>query len=163
MVDNIGQSKAETTVFINLKYNMMNMLGRAIEIAATAHAGQMDKGGKPYILHPLWVMDRVRHLGEDYMIVAVLHDVVEDTDWTIEMLVKEGFNQAVMYALCLLTHDPEKTYDQYIQAIATDKVAKAVKLRDLEHNSKITRLKGLRKKDFDRLEKYHRAYTYLMD
>jgi len=142
---------------------MMNMLGRAIEIAATAHTGQVDKGGRPYILHPLWVMDRVRHLGDDYMIVAVLHDVVEDSDWSFTDLLKEGFNQNVMYALSLLTHDPAVPYDDYIKAIATDPIARAVKLRDLEHNTKITRLKGLRKKDFDRLEKYHRAYTYLMD
>ena len=141
----------------------MNMLGKAIEIAAAAHAGQVDKGGRPYILHPLWVMDKVRHLGDDYMIVAVLHDVVEDSEWSFGDLIKEGFNQNVMYALSLLTHEPAVLYDDYIKAIATDSIAKAVKLRDLEHNTKITRLKGLRKKDFDRLEKYHRAYTYLMD
>jgi (p)ppGpp synthase/HD superfamily hydrolase len=139
------------------------MLGKAIEIAAAAHAGQVDKGGRPYILHPLWVMDKVRHLGDDYMIVAVLHDVVEDSEWSFGDLIKEGFNQNVMYALSLLTHEPAVLYDDYIKAIATDSIAKAVKLRDLEHNTKITRLKGLRKKDFDRLEKYHRAYTYLMD
>lgn len=143
---------------------MTNMLAKAIQIASTAHLNQTDKGGKPYILHPLWVMDRVRHLGEDYMIVAVLHDVVEDSkDWSFVDLSKEGFNQNVMYALSLLTHNPDISYDDYIKAIALDPIAKAVKLRDLEHNSKITRLKGLRKKDFDRLEKYHRAYTYLLD
>jgi (p)ppGpp synthase/HD superfamily hydrolase len=142
---------------------MKSKLARAIEIAATAHANQSDKGGNPYILHPLWVMDRVRHLGEEYMIVAVLHDVVEDTDWTIGDLVKEGFSQNVIYALIMLTHDNESSYDDYIKAISTDPIAKAVKLRDLEHNTKITRLKGLRKKDFDRLEKYHKAYVYLMD
>ena len=142
---------------------MKNMLGKAIEIAATAHSGQVDKGGKPYILHPLWVMDRVRHLGEDYMIVAILHDVMEDSEWTFSDLISEEFNQNVMYALSLLTHDPAVSYDDYNKLIATDPIAKAVKLRDLEHNTKVTRLKGLKKKDFDRLEKYHRAYTYLMD
>lgn len=144
---------------------MKNMLGRAIEIAATAHAGQIDKGGKPYILHPLWVMNKVRHLGDDYMIVAVLHDVIEDTDWTIEMLRDEGFSHASVNALMYLTHGffSSANYDEYIKLIATNPIAKAVKLRDLEHNTKITRLKGLRKKDFDRLEKYHRAYTYLLD
>ena len=142
---------------------MKNMLGRAIEIAASAHAGQVDKGGKAYILHPLWVMDRVRHLGEDYMIVAVLHDVIEDSEWTLTDLIKEGFDPNVRYALSLLTHDPADQYDDYIRKIATDPIAKAVKLCDLEHNTKLTRLKGLRKKDFDRLEKYHRAYTYFID
>ena len=142
---------------------MKSKLARAIEIAASSHSDQFDKGGNPYILHPLWVMDRVRHLGEEYMIVAVLHDVVEDTYWTIGDLVKEGFSQNVINALIMLTHDNESSYDDYIKAISTDPIAKAVKLRDLEHNTKITRLKGLRKKDFDRLEKYHKAYVYLMD
>ena len=144
----------------------MNMLDKAIQIAVQAHAGQLDKGGNPYILHPLWVMNQVRHLGEDYMIVAVLHDVVEDSEnqsETYNKIIKEGFNQNVTYALALVTHDKETPYDDYIKAIATNPIAKAVKLKDLEHNSKITRLKGLRKKDFDRLEKYHRAYIYLMD
>jgi hypothetical protein len=141
------------------------MLAKAIQIAAEAHLNQVDKGGKPYILHPLWVMDRVRHLGEDYMIVAVLHDVVEDSDWTIEKLRDEGFNPKVISALMYLTHGyfSSNNYDEYIRLIATNEIARQVKLRDLEHNSKITRLKGLRKKDFDRLEKYHRAYTYLLD
>ena len=142
----------------------MNMLAKAIQIASTAHLNQVDKGGKPYILHPLWVMDRVRHLGEDYMIVAVLHDVIEDSkDWSIHNLIAEGFNSDICLALSLLTHNPDVFYDDYIKAIAINPIAKAVKLRDLEHNTKITRLKGLRKKDFDRLEKYHRAYTYLLD
>lgn len=142
---------------------MKNMLGRAIEIAVTAHAGQIDKGGRPYILHPLWVMDKVRHLGDDYMIVAVLHDVIEDTDWSIGQLREEGFNNDIIVALSLLTHVVGIPYDHYIKAISTNPIARAVKLRDLEHNTKVTRLKGLRKKDFDRLEKYHRAYTYLID
>jgi (p)ppGpp synthase/HD superfamily hydrolase len=139
------------------------MLGRAIEIAVTAHAGQVDKGGRPYILHPLWVMDRVRHLGDDYMIVAVLHDVIEDTDWSIGQLREEGFSDIIIDALSLLTHIAGIPYDHYIKVLSRNPISKAVKLRDLEHNTKVTRLKGLRKKDFDRLEKYHRAYTYLMD
>ena len=97
------------------------------------------------------------------MIVAILHDVVEDSSWTIEELVRIGFSQDTMYALSLLTHTKGVSYDDYIKVISTDPIAKAVKLRDLEHNTKVTRLKGLRKKDFDRLEKYHRAYTYLLD
>ncbi len=144
-----------------------NMLAKAISIAAEAHENQVDKGGIPYILHPLWVMNKVRHLGEDYMIVAVLHDVVEDADNPAEKYVeimKHGFNQNVMNALSIVTHDKDReTYDNYIKAIALNPIAKAVKLRDLEHNTKITRLKGLRKKDFDRLEKYHKAFVYLKD
>jgi (p)ppGpp synthase/HD superfamily hydrolase len=142
--------------------NMSN-LGRAIEIAVTAHAGQVDKGSRPYILHPLWVMNQVRHLGDEAMIVAVLHDVIEDTDVTLEDLAREGFGINVICALDLLDFR-DKDYDNQIKAIAIDNgLAKAIKLKDLEHNSRITRLKGLRKKDFDRIEKYHKAYTYLMD
>ena len=140
------------------------MLGRAIEIAATAHAGQTDKGGSPYILHPLWVMNRVKHLGEAYMTVAILHDVVEDTEWTFDMLLNEGFSHSITVPLVLLTHDGTmKSYDDYIKDLSSNSIATAVKMADLEHNSSILRLKGLRKKDFDRLEKYHRAYTYLKD
>ena len=139
----------------------MNKLGRAIEIDATSHANQTDRGGSPYILNPLWLMNNIRHLGEEAMIVAVLHDVVEDTNWTIEKLREEGFSIPVLIALDILTHKREDTYDEYIQMISHNELARAVKLKDLEHNSRITRMKGLRKKDFDRLEKYHKAYTYL--
>lgn len=143
----------------------INMLSRAIEIAASAHAGQVDKGNQPYILHPLWVMNKVRHLGEDYMIVAVLHDVIEDTEWNYVMLEEHGFSDKIIDALKLLDKNTWTpcTYDDYIKSIALNPIAKAVKLRDLEHNTKVTRLKGLRKKDFDRIEKYHKAYTYLKD
>lgn len=140
---------------------MKSLLGRAIEIATLAHSGQVDKGGRPYILHPLWVMNKVRHLGDDYMIVGVLHDVVEDSEWTINELRNEGFSDEVTTALYLLTHTKDQSYDDYIKSISLNPLARAVKIRDLEHNTKITRLKGLRKKDFDRMEKYHRAYVYL--
>lgn len=141
----------------------MNMLGKAIEIAVSAHAGQVDKGGKPYILHPLWVMNQVRHLGEDYMIVAVLHDVLEDSDWTKRMLIDEGFDMAIIIAIDILTHKQESNYEKYIQMIFHNQYAKAIKLKDLEHNSRITRIKGLRQKDFDRIAKYHKAYIYLKE
>ena len=139
------------------------MLGRAIEIAVEAHSGQVDKGGKPYILHPLWVMNQVRHLGEDYMITAILHDVLEDSSWSAAALMEEGFTYSVVNSVVILTKLSTTKYDDYIKNVSLDPKAKAVKMKDLEHNTKITRLKGLRKKDFDRLEKYHRAYTYLKD
>jgi len=145
------------------------MLAKAIQIASEAHLNQIDKGGKPYILHPLWVMDKVRHLGEDYMVVAVLHDVIEDTNWTLDNLrivlsACDNYTDNIITALSLLTKVLEdQDYMNYIRNISFNPIAKEVKLRDLEHNTKITRLKGLRKKDFDRLEKYHRAYTYLLD
>lgn len=138
-------------------------LGEAIRIATNAHFGQEDKGGNPYILHPLWVMHKIRHMGAKYMIVAILHDVVEDTSITFEDLIQSGFNFEIIEALKLLTHDNAIPYSEYIAKIALNPIAREVKLRDLEHNSKITRLKGLREKDFDRLAKYQKAYQYLKE
>lgn len=136
------------------------MLDKAIQLASEAHFGETDKQGKPYILHPLWVMNKVRHLGEECMIVAVLHDVVEDTDWTIEKLREVGFNENILYSLELLDMRVGD-YMRNIEMISENEYATQVKLRDLEHNSKITRLKSLRPKDLTRIEKYHEAYTFL--
>lgn len=136
------------------------MLGKAIMIASEAHAGDDDKQGKPYILHPIWVMDKVRHLGEDCMIVAILHDLVEDTPWTIERLREEGFNENILLALELLDMRVGD-YLRNIEMILTNEYATQVKLRDLEHNSKITRLKEVSDKDIKRIQKYHTAYKML--
>lgn len=142
-------------------------LAIAIQLASNVHLGQFDKGGHPYILHPLWVMHKVRHLGEKYMIVAVLHDVIEDTenkDINYDYLKELGFNFEIIEALKLLDHsDTSILYMEYIEKLALNDIARQVKLRDLEHNSKITRLKGLRDKDFERLKKYQIAYNYLKE
>ena len=137
------------------------MLSKAIRIAAIAFEGKFDKGGIPYILHCLHVMNGVSALGEDAMIVGVLHDLIEDTRWTLEDLVKEGFSYTIISAVALLTHNPKEAYVDYIKEIAHNPLARAVKMEDLKHNSDIMRLKGRRKKDFDRLEKYCSAYEYL--
>lgn len=137
------------------------MLSRAISIAAAAFDGKYDKGGSPYILHCLYVMNKVKRLGDDYAIAAVLHDLVEDTHWTIQMLRDEGFNEEILAAISCLTHLDGVSYDDYIKCIANNTIATACKKADLEHNMKASRLKGIRKKDFDRLEKYIRAYAYL--
>lgn len=138
-------------------------LNEAIKIAVLAHSGQLDKGGNPYILHPLWIMHKVRHLGTKYMIVAVLHDVVEDTNINFDSLIESGFNFEIIEALKLLTHTKNVDYHDYITRLASNPISREVKLRDLEHNSKITRLKGLREKDFARLVKYQKAYQYLKE
>lgn len=139
------------------------MLGRAIEIVSSEFSKEVDKSGRPYVLHCIWVMNKVRHLGDDYMISAILHDLIEDTHWTKEMLVEEGFSEEIVCAVELLTHKEGESYDTYIQKLSSNEIAKQVKIRDLEHNSKITRLKGLRTKDIKRLHKYHEAYTYLIN
>lgn len=137
------------------------MLDKAINIAAHVFEGKYDKGGQPYILHCLHVMNVVGPDDHELMSIAVLHDVVEDTEVTFDDLKNDGFSNRVIDALKLLTHKKGTPYEDYIKGIATNDDARKVKLADLRHNSDITRMKGLRKKDFDRLEKYHRAYEYL--
>lgn len=142
------------------------MLAKAIRIAAEAFENKFDKGGQPYILHCLYVMSEMPEDDEDLRCIAVLHDLLEDTDWTEIDLIKAGFNLRIISGIKKLTHYPigsprGQTYDDYIKIIAMNEDARKVKLADLRHNSDIMRMKGLRKKDFDRLEKYHRAYAYL--
>ncbi len=135
-------------------------LAAAIELATEAHKGAFDKGGNPYILHPLHVMNGLM-FDKGLAVIGVLHDVVEDTNITLEDLTEMGFSTRTVGALALLTHLPEDSYDDYIFKIAKNYDAIRVKRKDLEHNSNITRLKGVRKKDIKRLEKYCKAFTYL--
>lgn len=134
-------------------------LARAISIAAVGFEKVFDKAGSPYILHCLRVMDKMDT--DEEKIVAILHDTIEDGVCTLKDLIDEHFGTDVIYALILLTHKERDSYDEYIKKIAGDKLATKVKLADLKDNSDITRLKGLTKKDFDRIEKYHRSYVYL--
>jgi len=139
----------------------MKQLAKAISIAAQGFAEVLDKGGKPYILHCLRVMNSVNQNDEELMSIAVLHDVKEDLGWTDQALYLAGFSTRVVEAIELLTHYPEVPYDDYIKNLSQNPDCVAVKLADLKDNSDITRLKGLRKKDFERLEKYNRAWVYL--
>lgn len=140
-----------------------NLLGTAIAIASCVHESQKDKGGNAYILHPMRIMMRLRTDDEELMQIAILHDVVEDSkgEWTIDRLWGEGFSARVCGALELLTHDHNDSYEEYIKKISTNKDALRVKLEDLRDNSDITRLKGVRQKDFERVIKYNKAYAYL--
>ena len=137
----------------------MTLLERAIEIAVHAHKGQTDKAGTPYILHPLRVMLAMH--AEQEMIVAVLHDVVEDTDWTIESLHDEGFSKEVLQAIACVSRKEEESYDQFITRIERNPLARTVKIADLEDNLKIGRLSFLTEKDFNRLKKYQEALKQL--
>ena len=136
-------------------------LERAIEIAAATHAGQTDKGGAPYILHPLRVMLRVAPGAQQ--IVAVLHDVVEDSDGkvTFDDLVREGFPPEVIHGLRAVTKIDGETYEDFIARAALDPVGKAVKLADLAENSDLSRIGTPTQKDLERVEKYRRAIGYL--
>lgn len=138
----------------------MSKLALAISITAKAFEKTTDKGGHPYILHCLFVMDNTPG-DECTKCAAVMHDLIEDTDITLTDLTHLGFSDKMIGLLHLLTHNPQTDYWEYIKAIAVNKDAVNIKMADLRHNSDVTRLKDLRKKDFDRLEKYCRAYTYL--
>jgi len=138
----------------------MEKLALAISITAKAFEKTLDKGGQPYILHCLRVMNNVQG-DECVKCASVMHDLVEDTDWTFEQLTALGFSDKTIGLLHLLTHQRETSYDDYIKAISVSKEATEIKKKDLEDNCNLTRIKGLRKKDFDRVEKYHRAYIYL--
>ena len=135
-------------------------LERAIEIAARTHAGQVDKGGAPYILHPLRVMLRVAPGAQQ--IVAVLHDVVEDSEVTFEDLAREGFAAEVIAGLRAVTKIEGESYEDFVARAALDPVGKAVKLADLMENSDLSRIAEPSQKDMERVEKYGRAIEYLM-
>ncbi len=135
------------------------MLEKAIAIAVQAHAGQTDKAGMPYILHPLRVMMKMTSVTE--MIVAVLHDVVEDSEWTIEQLRAEGFAEDVLAALDLLTKRTGEVYEAFIQRAKAHPLSCAVKLADLEDNMNAKRLRNVTEEDRERLEKYRRAWKDL--
>ena len=138
----------------------MSTLERAIEIATEAHRGQLDKAGNDYINHPLRVMAAGKT--PDEKIVGVLHDVVEDTDWTFEKLAAEGFSTEVIEALrCVTKLSESEPYDHFIARIRTNPLAVAVKLNDLSDNMDIRRLPYLSDKDVKRLKKYLKAYKQL--
>ncbi|AVX89824.1 HD domain-containing protein [Pseudomonas sp. VE 196-7] len=134
---------------------MTQTLERAIAIAATAHAGQVDKGGAPYILHPLKVMLRMDSLEE--RIVAVLHDVVEDCDISLDDLRKEGFSEAVLSAIESVTKVPGESYEDFVERAAQNPIGRVVKLADLEENSDLSRIASPSWEDLERVEKYRRA------
>jgi len=137
------------------------MLGYAISIAAKAHEGQKDKGGFAYILHPLRVMNSLNSTDKDLCSIAVMHDVVEDSDITLEDIKGYGFSIRVQTALRALTHLKGETYQEYIERCYCNSDARLVKMADLRDNSDITRLKGITSKDLNRMEKYHKAYMFL--
>ena len=134
---------------------MTQTLERAIAIAAAAHAGQLDKGGAPYILHPLKVMLRMTTLEE--RIVALLHDVVEDCAISLDDLRKEGFSEEVLSAIESVTKVPGESYEDFVERAAQNPIGRVVKLADLEENSDLSRIASPSWEDLERIEKYRRA------
>lgn len=135
------------------------LLETAIRIAVEAHAGQKDKNGQPYILHPLRVMARV--LTDEEKIVAVLHDVLEDTPWTADQLQDRGFPSHILQALECVTKRTGEAYDDFITRSASNPIAIRVKIADLEDNMDLRRLPRITPKDQERLSKYLAAHHRL--
>jgi (p)ppGpp synthase/HD superfamily hydrolase len=134
----------------------------AVELAVTSHRGQVDKYRQPYILHVIGVAGRCRSIDEK--IVAFLHDVVEDTDTTLDDLRHLGFSEPVVVAVGCLTRRKGETYDAFVDRIAPNPLARAVKLADLEDNMDIRRSnRPMKEKDAERMEKYRKAWQRLAD
>ena len=137
----------------------MSTIERAIVIAAEAHAGQVDKAGAPYILHPLRVMLRMET--DDERITAVLHDLVEDSAWDLDQLRAEGFSEQVVRAIDSVTRRDGESYDDFLLRAGRDAIGLRVKLADLEDNCDITRIATPTDGDLARMEKYRRAIEQL--
>ena len=138
----------------------MSTLERAISIAAEAHAGQVDKAGQPYILHPLRVMLRVST--EEERIAAVLHDVVEDTTVTLEQLATEGFSKSILTAVKALTKLPGESRMEAASRAAVNSLARTVKLADNSENMDLSRIAAPTEKDFARLKEYEQVRALLL-
>jgi (p)ppGpp synthase/HD superfamily hydrolase len=140
--------------------SLNQLLARAVAIAAVAHQNQVDKADAPYILHPLRLMMRGQTPLEQ--IVAVLHDVIEDSAWTLEQLTSEGFPPEAIVALDCLTRRSKESYDEFIDRVLTNALAARVKRYDLEDNMTLTRMTALTPKDVERLQRYHTVYQRLL-
>lgn len=131
---------------------------KAMKIAFNSHLGQADKGGMPYIYHPMHLAEQMET--ESECIVALLHDVVEDTPITFADLEKE-FSEEVIDALKLITHDKSVDDFEYIRNLKHNKIARKVKLVDLYHNSNLSRLENITEKDKKRAERYKKEIEIL--
>ena len=132
---------------------------QALKLCFEAHKDQVDKSGMPYVFHPFHVAEQMPD--EDTTIVALLHDVVEDTDYTLDDLREMGFGDVVIDALALMTHDSSVPYLEYVAKLKDNPLARTVKLADLRHNSDTSRLDHVDDKALQRVEKYAKAIKLL--
>lgn len=139
----------------------MLLYQQALAIAEDAHKGQVDKAGVDYIQHPLFVASLVE--GELAKTVALLHDVVEDSDWTLEDLRKEGLPEEVVQAVGIITKKRNENYEEYILRVKQNPLARQVKLADLKHNSDLSRLANVTDRDRKRVAKYQKAIAFLSE
>lgn len=136
-----------------------NLLAKAIQIASIAHENQIDKANNPYILHPLRLMMKFENISEQ--IVAVLHDVIEDSDTTLDDLRDAGFSDEIISAIDALTKKPGLEYQTYLVGISKNSLARTVKIEDIKDNLNLTRLNTISEKDLERAQKYHKALQFL--
>lgn len=136
-----------------------DMTKKAMKLCFEAHKEQKDKSGLPYVFHPFHLAEQMTT--EETTIVALLHDLVEDTNYTIEDLVDMGFDKAVTDAIALMTHGDDMPYMDYVRKIKENPIAKAVKMADLKHNSDLSRLDVVDEKALERREKYLKAIALL--
>ena len=133
---------------------------KAMVLCYEAHKGQYDKSGVPYVFHPFHVAEQ---LEDEYDIcVALMHDIVEDTQYTIEDIAAEGFPKEIVEAVSVLTKKDKEDYQEYIKRVSTNDRSVRIKLKDLEHNSDLSRLPGTTDEDMKRLDKYKKAKEYLL-
>ena len=134
---------------------------KALKLCFEAHKNQVDKSGLPYVFHPFHVAEQMTD--EATTIVALLHDVVEDTDYTLEDLAAEGFGEDILEAVALMTHEDDVPYLDYVAKLKDNPIARAVKLADLAHNSDLSRIGEVDDETKQRLEKYKKAIALLND
>ncbi len=139
-------------------YTKMTKL--ALKLCFEAHKEQFDKSGMPYVFHPFHLAEQMTD--ESTTVVALLHDVIEDTDYTVNDLRELGFSEEILSAISLMTHADGVDYMEYVAEIKKNPIAKAVKLADLCHNSDMTRLETITEGDQKRVEKYKRAIELLL-
>ena len=132
---------------------------KALKLCFEAHKNQVDKSGMPYVFHPFHVAEQMTD--EATTIVALLHDVVEDTDYTLEDLAAEGFGKDLLEAVALMTHEDDVPYLDYVAKLKDNPIARAVKLADLAHNSDLSRIGEVDEETRERLEKYQKAIALL--
>lgn len=138
----------------------MSNLEKAISVALNAHAGQVDKAGCPYILHPLRLM--LKFEMEQERIAAVLHDVVEDSDITLDNLSDIGFSKLIIEAVDHLTKMDGEDYNDFINRLSGNELARKIKIEGLKDNLNVTRIESLSSKDLARVERYHKALKFLL-
>lgn len=132
---------------------------KALKLCFEAHKAQLDKSGMPYVFHPFHLAEQMKD--ENTTIVALLHDVIEDTDYTFNDLIAMGFDGAIIEAIKLMTHEEGVPYMDYVEKIKSNPIAREVKLADLRHNSDLSRLDAPTEKDKMRVEKYRKAIVLL--